>query len=185
MARNQAAVGTYSIKTNFGSAFWVSNNDCASPSLEASIASGCHEQHNPFANYYEASALARMGEAAYDRTRLHAGLEWAGAHPGIFAWLTGWRAVGFWFPRPVYGWYAFWAWVVTAGSFAGLALLRRGNSSCFRLFIVVFLLYPLMYYVVVSEPRYRYPMYWMTLIAFGYAVERLRTRFAANRSHRL
>ena len=36
----------------------------------------------------------------------------------------------------------------------------------------VWLLYPLMYYVVVSSDRYRYPILWTSLLAAGFFVER-------------
>jgi len=44
--------------------------------------------------------------------------------------------------------------------------------------IVLFMLgvlaiYPVMYYVVVSDARYRYPVLWISLLAAGYCIDQV------------
>ena len=51
-----------------------------------------------------------------------------------------------------------------------------GHPWFFGCSVAVFVVYPPMYYVVISDPRYRYPILWMSLLGFGYAVERLHAR---------
>ncbi len=42
---------------------------------------------------------------------------------------------------------------------------RRADATLFVVFVL--LIYPLMYYIVVSDVRYRLPVLWLTLVAAG------------------
>ena len=109
-----------------------------------------------------------MGEPAYDRYRVHSTIEWARGHAGPFLRLTGKRIVEFWFPSPDYGAYGRCLWLVTALSIPGLILMRRTRRM--RFLVAVFVVYPCLYYVVVSDYRYRYPIQWLSLLPAGYAI---------------
>ena len=173
LARNWLVLSTPALKTNFGVTLYASNNDCASPSLLASLASGCHGAHHPFGSFAETGALRALGEAAYDRSRQAAARHWIAGHRAAFLRLTLARVVEFWFPPLVYGAYAIACWLITAVGAAGLVLLRRPHRWFFGCSVAVFVLYPPLYYVVISDPRYRYPILWISLLGFGYAMERL------------
>ena len=174
--RNRLLVHTLSVKDNFGTALYVSNNDCARPSLIGSL--DCHGIYHPFGSMAESRAVRDMGEAAYDRSRLAMALDWIGHHRPAFARLTLWRVVQFWCPSTEYGSYAVACWIVTLAGAWGLLLLRRRNPFFFRLCLAVFAGYPLFYYVVISDVRYRYPILWLSLLAYGYALEAIRGRYA-------
>ena len=176
VARNHALLRTVSLKTNFGLALYISNNDCAAPSFPATLASGCHDAHNPFASPAEAENFRALGEVAYDRSRMTSAAQWIDGHRSAFARLTLLRVVEFWFPPLVYGGYAVSCWLITLGSLAGLFLLRRRHATFFYFFLAALAAYPAMYYVVVADIRYRYPILWLSLLAFGYLVERVRVR---------
>jgi hypothetical protein len=47
-------------------------------------------------------------------------------------------------------------------------VLRRERATLFVLFVL--LIYPLMYYIVVSDLRYRAPVLWLSLLPAGYFV---------------
>ncbi len=173
MARNWLVLSTPSLKTNFGLALYAANNDCASPSYFDSMANGCNITHNPFGSFVENRDLRMLGEAAYDRSRKAAALGWIAGHRAAFARLTAARVAEFWFPPPAYRAYAAVCWLITGAGVAGLLLLRRQHPLFFAFSTAVFALYPLMYYVVVAEPRYRYPILWISLLGYGYAVDRL------------
>jgi hypothetical protein len=173
LARNALALSTPALRTNFGVTLYASNNDCANSSLLASLASGCHNAHHPFGSFAEASQVRALGEAAYDRSRQAAALGWIAGHRAAFLHLTLARAVEFWFPPLVFGAYAVACWLITAVGAAGLVLLRRHHPPFFGSSVAVFAVYPPMYYVMNSDPRYRYPILWLSLLGFGYAVERL------------
>lgn len=179
VARNALVLSTPSLKTNFGLVLYAGNNDCARPSYFDSIANGCNITHNPFGSLAENRALRTLGEAAYNRSRQAIALRWIAGHRAAFVRLTLVRAVEFWFPPPVYRAYAVVCWLVTAAGFAGLLLLRRHHPPFFLFSAAVFASYPPMYYVAVSEPRYRYPILWISLLAFGYAVDRVTSALAS------
>jgi len=184
LARNYLVVHMLSLKNNFGITFYASNNDCTEPSLKASLDSGCHAAHHPFGSVAEALQARAMGEAAYDRSRLALALDWVNHHRPGFARLTMLRVFQFWLPSTAYGAYAVSCWLITLGSVWGLFFLRRRRVWFFRLCLAVFAVYPLAYYLVVSDPRYRYPILWLSLLSYGYLVEAIRLRVSQHFSTR-
>lgn len=166
--RNYSHFGTLSLKTNLGMTLFASNNDCASSSLLSELISGCYAAHHPYGSLAEAELLKSTGEAGYDRYRIAATMDWVRAHPGRFAGLTLRRIAEFWFPNPGYGVYVLGIWVITAISIPGLFLMRR--NPVLKYLGAVFLLHPCLYYVVVSDYRYRYPILWLSLLPAGYAI---------------
>jgi hypothetical protein len=161
-------------RDDLGIALYSSNNDCAQPTLAGNLASGCHERMHPIGNIEETSLVRSMGEVAYNRYRQAQALTWIRLHRAAFAQLTWWRAVAFWFPRHDYG-----IWLITLLSAPGIVAIRRANARWFVL--AVFALYPMVYYVVEANSRYRYPILWVTLLCAGYALwqvaQRLFPRF--------
>ena len=81
------------------------------------------------------------------------------------------RVRDFWFP-PLYAgpFHSTVIWLATLLSLPGLLLmaLRRVHATLFAL--VALFAYPLMYYVVVSDVRYRLPVLWLSLLPTGYFV---------------
>ena len=166
--RNYHQFGSLTLRTNLGMTLFASNNDCASSALVSELRSGCYAAHHPYGSRAEAGLLRSMGEPAYDRYRVSSAIDWARGHAGSFFHLTAKRIVEFWFPSPVYGVYGRSIWLVTALSIPGLFLMRR--SLRMRFMGTVFLVYPCLYYVVVSDYRYRYPILWLSLLPAGYAI---------------
>lgn len=164
--RNDHQFGSLTLRTNLGMTLFASNNDCAASSLVAELRSGCYAAHHPYGSRAEADLLRSMGEPAYDRYRVSSAIHWARGHAGLFFRLTAKRFVEFWFPSPAYGVYGRSVWLVTALSIPGLFLMRRTPRIPF--IAAVFLLYPCLYYVVVSD--YRYPILWLSLLPAGYAI---------------
>jgi hypothetical protein len=110
----------------------------------------------------------------YDRLRSRDALDWMREHSHAFAHLTFARFVEFWFPDPNIAPRAAYAiWFVTLLSVPGIVfmIVRREPATLYVL--AVWLLYPLMFYIVVSCDRYRYPMFWTSLLPAGYFVTTL------------
>jgi hypothetical protein len=169
--RNYLQLGSFATRTGMGIALYSSNNDCAEPSFTAEGLSGCYQAHHPNRSLDEAKLLRSMGEVGYDRKRHADAALWIKTHPAKFWGLTLSRFRDFWFP-PVNE-YAFEApliCVITALSIPGIWLMlkRRGPITLFLLFVL--LVYPLMYYVVVSCTRYRDPVLWLSLLPAGYFI---------------
>ena len=51
---------------------------------------------------------------------------------------------------------------------------RRVPAAWFLLTVAA--IYPLLYYVVVSDVRYRYPVLWLSLLCAGYLLSELASR---------
>lgn len=167
--RNYVVLGSFTLKSNFGLTLNVSNSDCAKATLYESRLDGCYDSQAPNWNQAEVVKLRRMGEKDYDQQALRQGLGWIRAHPAKFAGLTLERIREFWFPSrnpgtpPVLP-----LWIVTALSGVALAAMWRRRSTATFLFVAIAALYPLMYYVVVADMRYRYPIVWLSSLAVGY-----------------
>jgi hypothetical protein len=168
--RNSQVLGTPSLKTNLGMTLFASNNDCASSSAVANLESGCYAAHHPYGSLAEAALSKRMGEAAYDRYRLESAMQWARSHFTQFSRLTVQRIIEFWFPNPINGYYGGAIGLVTALSAPGLWLMIRRRIQAIALIATVFALYPCLYYLVVSDYRYRYPILWLSLLPAGYCL---------------
>jgi hypothetical protein len=153
------------VRDSLGMELYVSNNDCAGFSQDASIASGCHARTHPTRSLAEAELVARMGEIRYNQYRLATAMDWIRTHPRRFAALAGRRIASFWLPAdslPVAA--------ITCLSLAGFVLMAIRKIPALAFIAAVMALYPLVYYVVQYIPRYRYPILWLSLLGAGYAL---------------
>jgi len=172
LARNYRIWGSPVLRTSLGITLYSSNSDCAQPSLYQEAVSGCIQKTFPVDSEAEASLLRRMGEVRYDRMRTADTSRWISSHRARFAALTAGRIRDFWFPSPMESAYTCYAiWGITLLSIPGIVLSLRRRLPIAPLILSVWLTYPLMYYVVVSCDRYRYPILWTSLLAAGYALE--------------
>lgn len=174
MARNHRQLGAYVARTNLGFNVYCSNIDCAKSSLLAERLNGCHLAHNPNVNLAEAKMLQSMGEVGYDHKRLADAKIWIETHPRRFAVLTFERFRDFWFPPLQPQPYASCViWAATILSIAGLFLILRRRQPLAWFVLAVLLVYPLLYYIVASDVRYRYPVLWLSLLPAGYFLRML------------
>jgi hypothetical protein len=156
------------IRDDLGIAMHASNNDCAQRSLEANLISGCSARVHPSLNRAEVDVLVRMGEVDYNRLQLSTAREWIAAHPSRFLELTRQRIADFWWPPHNWAIRA-----ITVLSLFGLLAMVRGAFAPALFFAGTLALFPLLYYVVESNIRYRYPILWISLLAAGYLLSTL------------
>jgi hypothetical protein len=174
MARNYRELGAFVVRTNLGFTLYASNNDCAQPSLLAEESTNCYQSHHPNTSFSEAQALRSVGEVQFDHQRIADVKAWIKTHPSKFRTLTLERIRDFWFPPLqkqqfiIYG-----IWAASALSIPGLILMIYRREPVTLFIMMVLLLYPLMYYIVVSGVRYRYPVLWLSLLPAGYFVHQL------------
>ncbi len=167
--RNYGIWHAFALRTNFGMTLYSSNNDCAQSSLQRDARSGCYDATHPVASASEIADLRRMGEVAFDKDRTARGVAWIRSNPRRFAELTLARVVEFWFPEPGRPAYTFYAiWVITLLSVPGVVLMARDGVRAVWVLGTIWAVYPLMYYIVVSSDRYRYPVIWTSLLPAGY-----------------
>ena len=167
--RNQHQLGHFAIRTNLGMTLYASNNDCARPSMKESELSYCYEAHHPNTSIEEARLVTSLGEIAYDRMRTADAKTWIRTHPSAFMHLTLARLKDFWFPVP---WDSLFQsiviWLATVISLPGLVIMARRRNRSLAFVLPALAIYPLMYYIVVSDVRYRLPVLWISLLAAGH-----------------
>jgi len=181
LIRNYGLWGEFVSRTNLGQTLYASNNNCAEPSLSREMLSGCHPATHPESSAIEAAILQSIGEPAYDRLKTAQALQWMRSHPRRFFRLTGARIAEFWFPPvlpPRYSVYMIWA--VTILSIPGFVLMFLRRIPVAFFIGTVFLIFPLLYYVVVSDIRYRVPILWLSSLSAGYFLSASWQRFRVN-----
>ncbi len=183
--RNHQQLGKFVVRTNLGMTLYASNNDCASSSLVSEELNNCYQTHHPNTSLSEAELLLKLGEPAYDQKRIQDTEAWVRKHLVPFMSLTMARAGDFWFP-PL-GEHPFRSvviWLATLLSVPGLLLMTFHRVRVTLFFFFVLFIYPLMYYVVVSDVRYRLPVLWLSLLPTGYLV-RYATQLIIHRTQRI
>jgi hypothetical protein len=128
-------------------------------------------------NREEAARTVRaIGEVAYNRQLMHSALVWIADNPARFLRLTAIRAIYFWSAPTEHPETLAASALLTIFALAGFAAMaREGSVERTALFATVWLVYPLLYYVVQFSPRYRVPIDWsITLPAGLFLYQRLK-----------
>jgi hypothetical protein len=166
--RNQQQLGKFVLRTNLGMTLFASDNDCVRSSLIASEANNCFQAHHPNTSIQEAKLLSSLGEVEYDRLRMNDAKQWISDHPRPFLRLTLARVRDFWFPVPNrHRFKCAVIWIITLSSIPGLFVMARRRMEITPFVLIVLSVYPLMYYIVVSDVRYRLPVLWLSLLPAG------------------
>jgi hypothetical protein len=160
------------IRDNFGLELSVSNNNCARFGIRRSEEMGCFDKVHPSANVNEARKVRELGEAKYNTLRLREALHWISSHPARFVKLSTMRFVAFWMPmerldvhldsgrrleRVV-------IYLMTLLSVPGLVILYRRDIKSAAVLTSCLSIFPIVYYVVDFEYRYRDPIMWVTFL---------------------
>jgi len=161
------------VRDNFGLELSVSNNPCARPTMLENLVSGCHEQTHPNANPRIAGEIIDHGEIRFDRDQFRQAMAWIESNPRAFLGLTARRFVRFWFPYLGSFRYAIPMGILTILSLLGLWWMFQDRRHAALLFGSTLLIYPLIHYLVQFEARYRYPIFWATLVPAAYAMIRI------------
>ncbi|HKS74048.1 MAG TPA: hypothetical protein VJQ82_12685 [Terriglobales bacterium] len=164
------------VRDNLGLELAVSNNSCASALFEDNDRSRCFDATHPNRNLEEAAKVRQMGEVEYNRLKLKEAIHWISSHPQEFAVLTAQRFRAFWLtPRSENNgngmiWRPMVMQLFTLLSIPGLFFMWktfRPGAYVVALWLVFF---PPIYYVVQFMDRYRYPIFWATLLAGSYFI---------------
>lgn len=156
--RNERALGgLFFLRSNFGLELRMGNHEGAGANLALSARAGT-ERH-PRTDEDEARKVKELGELAYMRAAGREAREWIAAHPGEFVRLTALRVVQFWLGPVDDAVAALGIGLSTLLSVVGAWRAFPGLSADRRAALLVpFLLFPLVYYVVGFEARYRQPL---------------------------
>jgi hypothetical protein len=174
--RNGIQLGGFvPVRSNFGLEFSLSNRPGARPLMEDNVNRGEFTQYHPAHSETEWRKLVEQGEIAYNRKLLREALADVARDPLHFLGLTGERIWRFWlWPSHRTGTMLFTLLFTTLG----IAGLRRFPPSEARSLLgLILLAYPLIYYVVQVDRRYRYPVEWIfTLGAAAFVMQKLGRR---------
>jgi hypothetical protein len=158
------------VRDNLGLELYTSNNSCATATMLENYLSRCHFKTHPNVNLAVATEVLEKGEIRFNQERMHQAFAWISENPRAFASLTVRRFRRFWFPYLTGYRYAVPSGLLTLLSFFGLGAMFRKQPRAAWVIASVLVLYPLINYVVQFEARYRYPIYWATLLPAAYAV---------------
>jgi hypothetical protein len=161
------------IRDNLGLELAVSHNDCSRFGVVANIASGCFDKVHPNHNLTEATKVLEMGEVNYNDLRLREALQWIDSHLVRSTKLTLMRVIAFWFPTETFTipihtggrrWERLVIYLMTLLSVFGLVMLYRRDVTSVAVMFSCLTLFPLTYYVLQFQDRFRYPIMWMTFL---------------------
>jgi len=167
--------GLVLVRSNLGLELSVSNNPCAAYSMLLMRTNGCFWINHPNTSLDEARKVRDLGEITYNKIRLQQAKQWIRANPGPFWKLTGQRFFYFWFPadngrlsdafRDPRSHSSTWiVYLLTPLSVFGLVTLWQTNRQGALICASFLALYPLIYYLVAFDYRYRYPIIWVTFL---------------------
>jgi hypothetical protein len=153
----------------------MGNHEGAGATLDQSARGGT-ERH-PRTNVEEARRVQQLGELESMRAAGREANAWIRSHPADFARLTGLRVAQFWLgpvdDRPI----AVATTLLTLLAALGAWRVLPGMSVPRRAVLLIPLAtYPLVYYVVGYEPRYRQPLDGLLLLLAAAALVRVRSR---------
>lgn len=157
-------------RDNFGLELQLAFQDYALPyylDTRTNLTNHGVEFQHPNSSAKEAARVREVGEIAYNAAKLEQAKTWMSGHPVRSLQLIASRTLGFWFPYRIgvarfllhsgISLIALWGWW----------LLRRRHWLLFVALGVIWLAYPLVYYIIQNEPRYAYPIFWSKLLAAG------------------
>jgi hypothetical protein len=171
------------VRDNLGLELFVSNTDGAQATFQQNNLSGLYRSRNPNLSLSETREIARLGEIAYNRQRLAAALAWMRGNPSKFLALSAWRAREFWLPDAEGSpFYAIGIGLVTIASVFAFILLAVRRQPITLFLGATLLLYPIMYYLVENDPRFRAPILWISLLGTGYLLVDIRNRLRPRRT---
>ena len=146
-------------RSNFGLEFNLSNRAGAHPLMEDNIGEGWFSLYHPSHSETEWRAVRAKGEVVYNRELLRAALAEVARDPLRFLRLTAERVWYFWW-WPSHRWRTMLVTLLfTIFGLLGLRRLPAGQAR--NLLVLILLAYPLIYYVIEIDRRYRYPIEWI------------------------
>ena len=146
-------------RSNFGLEFRASNVPESAALMEDNLSHGLWDRYHPAHSEAEWQRVREMGEVAYNREETRLALDEIRRDPGHFLRLTAERVWRFWLAPSRRLKSTLATTFVTLLGLAGLWMLPRGAGV--KLVWLILLSYPLVYYLVQVDRRYRYPVEWI------------------------
>jgi len=169
--RNQMVMGYTGLRDNFGEELYLGNHQGA-PEASGLIMGWMHPVWNP----QELEKYRQQGELAYMQEKKQLAGQFIRSHPYKFGLLTLKRILYFWsgapdetrvHPTNLRTRTAFLFTTALLSFWGAMRMMKRRVFGA-HLFLSVLLLYPLVFYVIHVNPRYRHPIEPIMTILIAY-----------------
>lgn len=170
--RNHLELGGWIfVRDNFGLELFLSHHDGAPLDFLDRAALVSLGQRHPWRSPEESARVARLGEVAYQREKLHAAFAWVRANPREACERLVRRIVRFWFLPWGRMSFRIFSWAVTAAALtAWFIWWIRTRHAASWLIGGLWVAFPLVYYLLLIDNRYRYPIEWSLYLMAGHGV---------------
>ena len=169
-------------RDNLGLELYVSHHPKAQSGFVGNSTVGDFRLRHPLYSLEEATQVKRLGEIEYQRLKLAQALEFIKEDPRRSAALTASRVFHFWMPlaaSPLKSAFLIGLFVSAVAGLWYVSLLDRVTATIFACIWVTF---PIPYYLVQWDWRYRYPLYWtfyfLAAVAFTCCLAQIGQRYA-------
>jgi len=171
--RNRSQLGqAVWLRSNLGFELWQAYHDGAGfGALDTDARIG------PALDPESSNQVRSFGELAYHEMMRRKALEWVRSHPRESAERTIVHAMYFWFPPATVFLLRVARGLLTALAVCGMVLLLARRAPGGYVIAVIWVSFPLIYYVVYWSSRYRYPMEWTLVVAAAVALSAASDRF--------
>jgi hypothetical protein len=174
--RNYRALDSlFFVRSNFGLELRMGNHEGAEPSIDhPHFRTGApHPRTHP----EEAMKVRDWGEVEYMRDSGDAARAWIAAHPVSFARLTAERFAYFWLgPLDQPGIALLFSMLTGLALLGAVGGFQRLTPPQFAALVIPLLTFPLVYYLVPWQHRYRFPIEWILFLLAGSALMGLISR---------
>jgi len=167
--RNAVVMGSPVLtRSNLGLELYGSFNEGVTVrQLDTGPVQATWKRYYPLFGREEMAEVQKYGEIEYNRRKMAAAKAWIASHPRRTAELIAGRFVDYWFPltrsvaRSV-----FWAALTILGYGAAPLVWRASKATAIVLAAITAGFSP-MYFLEISDPRYKYPVDWMIFVGIG------------------
>jgi hypothetical protein len=159
--RNRRQLGqTIWLRSNFGFELWQAYHEGAGiGALDTSAKLG------PALSVEASDRVRALGEVRYHELLEREAWQWIRLNPQKTARLFAGHAIYFWFPPGQSFPVRLVRWLLTVVAGCGMWLLLARKAPIGYILAALWIVYPLIYYVVYWSSRYRYPMEWTLVLA--------------------
>ena len=168
--RNYAAFeAVFFVRGNLGLELRMGNHEGATANIDDPHFD--HYPRHPRTHREDAIKIQEVGEVAYMRESGREARDWIAAHPGEFTRLTAERVRYFWLgpldDPPMALLFAVLTGLAAIGAVMALRQLPAARAAAL---LIPLLTYPLIYYLVPWQRRYRFPIEWILFLLGGAAL---------------
>jgi len=174
LVRNQLVMGSPVLRSNFGLELSLAYNEHARAGAFDSDITDTHPILNPAISRH----VAQVGELSFNRERETQAWTWIRHHPAATFRLFSEHVLYFWFPPARNALLKVALGIITVTSIGGFLQLRSRNRHASFLIVLIWMSFPLIYYVTYWSSRYRYPIEWTLVLCSAALADSIWQRIA-------